>query len=141
MPKTRLNVFFLLSVFSCLAANVALAETFYCEADVADSMPPVSLRLSTFTDGTTSAVLQDGSNWTGTASNSTLDSTGVFYRFSLKLRVESERDSSLKLFLSRFSLKLYGRREDRNKGKLLSVSEYSHLQCFQEVIQIFPERP
>ena len=51
---------FLLLAMSC---RIALADSFYCELTFDDSVPPVSLKLDIFTDGSASAVLDDQSFW------------------------------------------------------------------------------
>ena len=133
--KSLFGGFFLLAMIS----RIAMADSFYCELSFDDSVPPVSLKLDIFTDGSASAVLDDQSFWIQTEKQIRLSSTEVFYQFQLEPNSPSQRESLLELYLSRFSLKLYGRREDRIKGEVVSIAEYNNMQCRKEaVIELVP---
>jgi len=139
MARIVFRAFFGGCLWLAINSCVAIADSFYCELFFDGSVPPVSLRLDTFTDGSASAVLGDQSIWIQTSKQTKLSATEVFYQFQLEPKSPSERESFLKLYLSRFSLKLYGRREDRFDGKVVSVTEYNSMQCRKEaVIKFFP---
>ena len=139
MPRIVVSAIFGWFLLLVMNSRIAMADSFYCELSFDDSIPPVSFKLDIFADGSVSAVLDDKSVWIQKEKESILSSTEVFYQFQLEPKSPSERDSFLKIYLSRFSLKLHARREDRSKGKVVSVTEYNNMQCRERaVIELFP---
>ena len=122
--------------FFLLAMNsyIATADSYYCESIQDDSFPPESLRLNTFSDGSVSVVLGDNSIWIQKANQTELSATEIFYRFKLQPKLAKKRESYLEIYLSRFSLKLYGRKEEHFKGKIIAVKEYNEMQCKKEPV-------
>ena len=134
MPRIVFKVLFSAFLVLAISARIAIADTLYCEVFFDSSIRPVSLKLDIFADGSASAVLDDQSFWIQTEKQIRLSSTEVFYQFQLEPNSPSQRESLLELYLSRFSLKLYGRREDRVKGEVVSIAEYNNMQCRKEVV-------
>ncbi len=140
MPRISFRSLFVGTLLFTIGSSITIADTFYCEVIYDGSVPPVSLKLDIFTDGSVSAVLDDQSVWTQPAEGAKISSTQVFYQFWLEPKSPSERESSLELYLSRFSLKLYGRREDKFKGKVISVTELKSMQCKKEPLISAPPK-
>ncbi len=141
MPRFSFKSLFVGVLPFAMCSSITIADTFYCEVILDGSVPPVSLKLDIFTDGSASAVLDDQSVWIQLAEEVNISSTEVFYQFRLEPKSPSERESSLELYLSRFSLKLYGRREDKFKEKVISVTELKNMQCKKEpLISVLPKR-
>ena len=134
MPRIVFKVLFSAFLVLAISARIVIADTLYCEVFFDSSIQPVSLKLDIFADGSASAVLDDQSVWIQSAEETKLSSTEVFYQFQLEPKPPSQRESLLELYLSRFSLKLYGRREDRVKGEVVSIAEYNNMQCRKEVV-------
>ena len=57
MPRIVLKSLFGGFLLLAMSFRIALADSFYCELTSDDSVPPVSLKLDIFTDGSASAVL------------------------------------------------------------------------------------
>ena len=134
MPRIVFKVLFSAGLILAISSRIAIADTLYCELFFDRSIQPVSLKLDIFADGSASAVLDDQSVWIQSAKETKLSSTEVFYQFQLEPKPPSQRESLLELYLSRFSLKLSGRREDRVKGEVVSITEYNNMQCRKEVV-------
>ena len=134
MPRIVFKVLFSAFLVLVISARIVIADTLYCEVFFDSSIQPVSLKLDIFADGSASALLDDQSVWIQRAKETRLSSTEVFYQFQLEPKPPSQRESLLELYLSRFSLKLYGRREDRVKGEVVSIAEYNNMQCRKEVV-------
>ena len=134
MPRVVYKVLFGAGLVLAISARIVIADTLYCELFFDSSIQPVSLKLDIFADGSASAVLDDHSIWIQTTKRSRLSSTEVFYHFQLEPKSPSQRESLLELYLSRFSLKLFARREDSAKGEVVSITEYNNMQCRKEAV-------
>ena len=134
MPRIIFKALFGAALILALSSRIAIAESLYCELFFDSPIPPASLKLDIFADGSASAVLDDHSIWIQTTKRSRLSSTEVFYHFQLEPKSPSQRESLLELYLSRFSLKLFAHREDSAKGEVVSITEYNNMQCRKEAV-------
>ena len=139
MPRNVITLLFIGCLMLGKNSQAAVVDSYYCESSDNNSIPPESLKLSTFADGSASVILGDQSAWIQTPNQTRLSGTEIFYRFELRPKWDSGRESILKIYLSRFSLKLHGSREDRFEGQVVIVKKYNEFQCRKEPLIKFSQ--